>query len=494
MSTTHITNPAPLGLVIPFPLETGQRADKQARWMRHFDAVVPILERTADFFATGIAVFTACRLSSHWNAWNTNTISANQMGVAVALCGLLMVLLLDKHGDYRPCLSLLAVRETERLLRVTLIGLLLALPMLVGMTRSVPTFAVGAAVVLVPIALAVEKWLLQKLFHGARSAGGLTRKAVIVGTGQSARRVFSALVRSPKLGIEPVAFIDVRCAANDAVIFESSYIRRYQARVLHEPVTPRLLRRLGASIVVIADSNIGGHEAAMIGHDNPAKGVSVYVLSGSPADDDDVTEYVELDGLLLACQVKPRERAWFASAKRVLDVAVAAISLMVLSPLMLVAALGINTTSHGPIIFRQKRVGRYGKQFEMYKFRTMYVGSAQYARSPVTGDDPRITPFGKFLRRTCIDELPQLFNVLRGDMSLVGPRPEMPFIVEEYEALHRKRLEVKPGITGLWQLSADRQAPIHENISYDLYYVRHRNLFMDLAILLHTAVFAFRGV
>jgi len=89
MSTTHITNPAPLGLVIPFPLETGQRADKQARWMRHFDAVVPILERTADFFATGIAVFTACRLSSHWNAWNTNTISANQMGVAVALCGLL---------------------------------------------------------------------------------------------------------------------------------------------------------------------------------------------------------------------------------------------------------------------------------------------------------------------------------------------------------------------------------------------------------------------
>jgi len=166
----------------------------------------------------------------------------------------------------------------------------------------------------------------------------------------------------------------------------------------------------------------------------------------------------------------------------------------VLSPLMLVAALGINTTSHGPIIFRQKRVGRYGKQFEMYKFRTMYVGSAQYARSPVTGDDPRITPFGKFLRRTCIDELPQLFNVLRGDMSLVGPRPEMPFIVEEYEALHRKRLEVKPGITGLWQLSADRQAPIHENISYDLYYVRHRNLFMDLAILLHTAVFAFRGV
>ena len=101
---------------------------------------------------------------------------------------------------------------------------------------------------------------------------------------------------------------------------------------------------------------------------------------------------------------------------------------------------------------------------------------------------------GRILRHTCIDELPQLLNVLRGEMSLVGPRPEMPFIVEQYEPVHRKRLAVKPGITGLWQLSADRMSPIHENISYDLYYVRHRSILMDVAILLHTLVFAFRGV
>ena len=110
------------------------------------------------------------------------------------------------------------------------------------------------------------------------------------------------------------------------------------------------------------------------------------------------------------------------------------------------------------------------------------------------GRDPRITPVGRFLRHTCIDELPQLLNVLRGEMSLVGPRPEMPFIVEQYEEIHRRRLAVKPGITGLWQLSADRSSPIHQNISYDLYYVRNRNLMMDVAILLHTCVFAFRGV
>ena len=98
------------------------------------------------------------------------------------------------------------------------------------------------------------------------------------------------------------------------------------------------------------------------------------------------------------------------------------------------------------------------------------------------------------LRRTSLDELPQLFNVLAGSMSLVGPRPEMPFIVEQYNDTHRQRLQVKPGLTGLWQLSGDRAFRIHENIEYDLYYIQRRNFFMDLAIVLHTVVFAMRGI
>jgi lipopolysaccharide/colanic/teichoic acid biosynthesis glycosyltransferase len=101
---------------------------------------------------------------------------------------------------------------------------------------------------------------------------------------------------------------------------------------------------------------------------------------------------------------------------------------------------------------------------------------------------------GRFLRKTSFDELPQLLNVLQGSMSLVGPRPEMPFIVEQYTERHRRRLQVKPGLTGLWQLSGDRAFLIHENIEYDLYYIQHRNFFMDLAVLLHTAIFAMRGI
>jgi lipopolysaccharide/colanic/teichoic acid biosynthesis glycosyltransferase len=124
----------------------------------------------------------------------------------------------------------------------------------------------------------------------------------------------------------------------------------------------------------------------------------------------------------------------------------------------------------------------------------MLVDAPAYSYSPKESQDPRITRIGRYLRKSSLDELPQLFNVIKGEMSLVGPRPEMPFIVEQYGPREEQRLDVVPGITGLWQLSADRAFLIHENLQYDLYYIRNRGFFMDLAILLHTAVFAMRGV
>ena len=165
-----------------------------------------------------------------------------------------------------------------------------------------------------------------------------------------------------------------------------------------------------------------------------------------------------------------------------------------LAPLLCAIAALVKFTSPGPVLFRQNRVGKDGRLFSMYKFRTMFRDAPRYAYSPKRGDDPHITPVGRILRKTSLDELPQILNVLLGDMSLVGPRPEMPFIVEQYTPLQRQRLSVKPGITGLWQLSADRAFLIHENIEYDLYYVRNRSLFIDVAILLHTVLFAARGV
>jgi lipopolysaccharide/colanic/teichoic acid biosynthesis glycosyltransferase len=124
----------------------------------------------------------------------------------------------------------------------------------------------------------------------------------------------------------------------------------------------------------------------------------------------------------------------------------------------------------------------------------MWTDASVYQVHPTCAEDPRVTRVGRWLRRSSLDELPQLINVLKGEMSLVGPRPEMPFIVDQYDEKQRQRLCVTPGLTGLWQLSADRAFLIHENIYYDLYYIRNRNFFMDVAILLHTIAFAARGV
>jgi len=180
--------------------------------------------------------------------------------------------------------------------------------------------------------------------------------------------------------------------------------------------------------------------------------------------------------------------------KRAADLVLATLLIAALLPFGLLVALLVSLDSPGPAVFRQQRAGRGGRLFTIYKFRSMYAGAPQYAVSPDDRTDPRITRMGRLLRRTNIDELPQLLNVVKGEMSLVGPRPEMPFLVEQHEAVHRLRLEVTPGMTGLWQLSPARAARIHENPHYDQYYIQRRSFCMDLAILFYTPLSFFRGI
>jgi lipopolysaccharide/colanic/teichoic acid biosynthesis glycosyltransferase len=180
--------------------------------------------------------------------------------------------------------------------------------------------------------------------------------------------------------------------------------------------------------------------------------------------------------------------------KRFIDVFLSLVILIFSAPLMLFIAIAKKLTSSDPIIFSQKRVGKDGKLFRLYKFRTLYANTNPYAVTPNKSDDPRIAPLGKFLRNTGLDELPQFVNVLKGEMSIVGPRPEMEFIAKDYSLFERTRLFVKPGITGLWQIHADRKKPIHENIDHDLHYIENYSIFLDFAIIVETALFMLRKI
>ena len=186
------------------------------------------------------------------------------------------------------------------------------------------------------------------------------------------------------------------------------------------------------------------------------------------------------------------------AAKRIMDIVISALGMLLLSPLFLLIALAVKLSSPGPVFFKQVRVGRYGRHFTFYKFRSMRPNAdaekaGLMARNESRDgvifkmkDDPRITKVGRFLRRTSLDELPQLWNVFIGDMSLVGPRPPVPSEVEKYTLEDRKRLDVIPGITCLWQIKGRSDIPFHEQVRLDKEYILTPSVWKDFVILLKT--------
>jgi lipopolysaccharide/colanic/teichoic acid biosynthesis glycosyltransferase len=172
---------------------------------------------------------------------------------------------------------------------------------------------------------------------------------------------------------------------------------------------------------------------------------------------------------------------------RAADVAFAGLGLVVSVPALAVAAVAVKLTDGGPVLYRQQRVGKDGAEFELLKLRTMVVGAeSQGAGAAVDRGDPRITRVGRALRRLSIDELPQLWNVIRGDMSMIGPRPTLAYQVERYTPRQRRRLEVKPGLTGWAQIHGRARLPWDERIEFDVWYVEHASPLVDLKILART--------
>jgi lipopolysaccharide/colanic/teichoic acid biosynthesis glycosyltransferase len=179
---------------------------------------------------------------------------------------------------------------------------------------------------------------------------------------------------------------------------------------------------------------------------------------------------------------------------RPVDLLLAALALVVLSPFLLAAAIAIKLGSRGPVIYRQRRVGRGGTEFEMWKLRTMVAGSDPVGVGTiVTRDDPRVTAAGRFLRRTSLDEVPNLVNVLRGEMALVGPRPTIPAQVDDYTPRQDRRHEVLPGITGWAQVQGRAGIPWEERIELDVWYVDHRSAALDARILARTVWLVLSG-
>lgn len=265
-------------------------------------------------------------------------------------------------------------------------------------------------------------------------------------------------------------------------------------------IDPSAKKQTGAQI---RDKMLGNLHRVMPKDQVSRIGISFHFY---PEDDERMTEGFQFDRTLYPESRKQPER-FSLLVKRTMDLLGSAAVLLLLGPLMLAIAAAIRISSRGPALFRQERIGRFGKIFTFLKFRSMYVNldpriHQEYIKKLISGrldenagqdsvykitHDPRITPLGRILRKTSLDELPQFFNVLKGEMSLVGPRPPIPYEFTDYDAWHRNRvLKMKPGITGLWQVMGRNTTSFNDMVRLDLNYIDRWSLWLDLRILFKT--------
>jgi len=459
-----------------------------------FEMAAALFERMADLVAVMLGSTLAYATYEFLRIGRQIHYSAGAVVLTAIGFSVVFVLMLDHDGAYKRASSLLRIRETERVLRVSTRAFSVLFPITFFVLQPFSRWVVVLAVVFVPLLLIAEKQFVFVLIRNMHTLGHGLQNVVVYGAGDTGHRLFSALVRSPKLGLNPVAVLDDDKSLAGREIFADGYKRERSAPVIAGPLTRNIIRERGISLVVVGIPTLSQDRLKEVAAEAFAAGANVAFVPQLSCSSESPTDYVDIDGVLVASLSKPTRRRVYEITKRIFDFGAGLGLLMLTSPIWAAIAVAIRLDSKGPILFRQLRVGREGRLFEMHKFRSMHVDAPKYDYHPTGADDPRITRVGRWLRRTSLDELAQLINILKGDMSLVGPRPEMPFIVDNYNERHRQRLNVVPGVTGLWQLSADRAFLIHENIQYDLYYICHRNFFMDMAILLHTVVFAMKGV
>jgi exopolysaccharide biosynthesis polyprenyl glycosylphosphotransferase len=409
--------------------------------------------------------------------------------------GAAFVILAQAHHLYRQRATLLQVADTARILRVSLYTLTLLSVGNYFTKAEMPRLLLACFWAFATMLLVIQKYSTSRLVSDWGSPLARQRRVLICGTTRETRRLFSYLLHSPHLGQVPIGFLDESGFDNRRVIYSHDYNLKHHAPVINQPLSESLLRSLDVQDIFVPPtiSQTRMNELLALA---TAAGVRVSLVgAGHPYFAEHSTSVQMIDGLMVTTLDGDGDHPLpYIAFKRCTDLLLSTLLLLLTLPIWLIVAVLVKTTSRGPVFFRHQRCGQSGKPFVMLKFRSMYVDTPIYGRSPESTTDRRITPVGRFLRKTSLDELPQLLNVLTGDMSLVGPRPEMPYITETYTPLERRRLSVPQGLTGLWQLSGDRRFLIHEAIEYDLYYIENRGIFLDFAILLHTLFFAMKGL
>ena len=355
--------------------------------------------------------------------------------------------------------------------------------------QALSRFWVLAVLIGSGLALTFERCLARQVFHKLRRSGRITRRVAIIGTDIHAIHLVHTLQSDPGLGYTPVGFIGDKSVGTRG---DCSWLGDFDE-------SEGILSEYQCGGAIISVASVPADDVNRLTRTLTDHGFHVALSSSLRDISIERIRPQSIDGRMML-YVEPTIRdGWRARAKRCFDMVVSVIALIITSPVILVAGLAIKLESGGPIFFRQVRVGIDGREFRIIKLRTMVVDAEQrrdelLSENEVDGplfkitNDPRVTRVGRFLRKWSIDELPQFYNVLRGDMSVVGPRPALPGEVVEWEDEVRERLRVLPGITGLWQVTGRSNTTFDEYKRLDLYYVDNWSLLHDVRIVMMTFV------
>ena len=449
----------------------------------------------ADFFTIFLSILFSYKLY-RWLGIGQKAVYQGFDVISATLTGTLSaILVLYLFGSYKKESSVLNVEEIKNVIQgftitfvlFVVITLFTKLPV----SRYMMVFAYASSL----LALVIERTILYHIFSFTGLFRSFGKKVLIYGAGELGIAVYRSLVNSPKLGIVPVGFIDDSRNKAESICYPSGFNCLNGISVLGAGKDIlKLRRKIPFDEVIVAIPKIGDEPLLDILRSLKRNQIKMSFVPNLYQILLNKIKMQKIGNIPIFSENDEDQNGSYLRIKQSIDYFTSVLLLIMFSPFFILFALLIKIDSKGPVFFKQDRIGKNGKIFTIYKFRSMVSDAEPYEVNPIDTKDARITRFGRFLRKTSLDEIPQLINVLKGEMSLIGPRPEMPFIASEYTDIHKERLKILPGITGLWQLSGDRKKAIHENMEYDLYYKNNMSFFLDLAILLETLIFAFRGI
>ncbi len=436
----------------------------------------------------------AARLGRDWAEWWRQIVPVPEGLLLIYAGG--WILALAMNGLYRPRARWSIRREILDVLRATVVMALVTLSVL--FLFKLPDVSRAFLLLLFPAqaALTIVLRVLLRLFMEHRRRQGKNQRYVLVlGAGPRGQQFSRKLEAHRELGLKVVGFLDESAEFDVPSQWPLLGTLDDLERILHTQVIDEVAICLPFSQWPLIDAI-----AQLCEEEGKIVRIPMDVLDRAVTS----ARMEELDGTPVFSLVSGPDRSIALIVKRLFDLAVSAAAVIILSPVLLAIALLVRSNDGGPVLFRQRRVGLHGRPFDVIKFRSMAPDAearqAELAhlneirgRAFKVTNDPRITKIGRFLRRTSLDELPQLLNVIRGEMSLVGPRPPLPSEVEGYDLWHRRRLSMKPGITGLWQVRDRHSDNFDTWVEADLEYIDRWSLWLDVKILARTIPAALEG-